>query len=164
MINKMAKSVPSRRERVQHIGLLGYSRGVGEVSLPRAIKFTAACYSMGIPPEFIGTGRGLKDIKEKGMMGMLDKHFTTLKWELQHAGKFINKENLQWFAQKYDWARKIQQDIELCEEILGIQTGPQKDHHFLHRNLTSNIIVKQGLGMEFEDDLVEAAVMRKSLG
>ncbi|PIS03538.1 phosphoenolpyruvate carboxylase, partial [Candidatus Peregrinibacteria bacterium CG10_big_fil_rev_8_21_14_0_10_44_7] len=164
MINRMAQFVPNRRERLQHIGLLGYSRGVGEVALPRAIKFTAACYSMGIPPEFIGTGRGLKEVRAKGMTETLNAHFKTLKWELSHAGKFVNKENIMLFAKKYDWAREIMLDIELCEEILGIELGPQKDRHFLHRNLTSNIMVKHGLGMDFEDDLLEAAIMRKSLG
>ncbi len=163
-INEMAKHVPGRRERLQHVGLLGYSRGIGEVTLPRAIKFTGACYSMGIPPEFIGTGRGLRAAKEKGLMDVLNQHFTTLTWELQHAGKFLNKENLREFAEKYDWAQEIEEDVKLCEEILEMEFGPHKDHHFLHRNTTSNILLKQKIGLDFEDDLVEAAVMRKSLG
>jgi len=163
-INAMAEHVPSRRERLQHVGLLGYSRGIGEVTLPRAIKFTAACYSMGLPPEFIGTGRGLRAAKEKGLMDVLNQHFTTLTWELQHAGKFLNKENLHEFAQKHEWAQEIQEDVKLCEEILGMEFGPHKEHHLLHRNVTSNILLKQKLGLDFADDLVEAAVMRKSLG
>lgn len=163
-INEMAKFVPNRRERLQHVGLLGYSRGVGEVKLPRAIKFTAACYSMGIPPEFIGTGRGLQKVKKSGLMPVLEAHFKTLTWELTHAGKFLNKENLGKLAKNYDWAKEIQKDVKLCEEILGMEFGPYKDHHFLHRNTTSNILLKQKLGLSFEDDLLEAAVMRKSLG
>lgn len=163
-INEMAKFVPSRRERLQHVGLLGYSRGVGEVKLPRAIQFTAACYSMGIPPEFIGTGRGLKKAKKHGLLPVLEAHFKTLAWELTHAGKFLNKENLSKLAKQYDWAQEIKKDVILCEEILGMGFGPYKDHHFLHRNTTSNILLKQKLGLPFEDDLLEAAVMRKSLG
>jgi len=37
-----------------HIGLFGYSRSIGGISLPRAITFTAALYSIGLPPEILG--------------------------------------------------------------------------------------------------------------
>jgi len=163
-INEMAKHVPSRRERVQHTGLFGYNRGVGKVRLPRAIQFTGACYSLGIPPEFIGTGRGLQKAKEKGYLPLIEEHLFTLRSELQHAGKYLNIENLERFAEKYQWARDITEDIMLCQEILEIEIGPQKETHHLHRNLTSNIILKQSLGLDFTADLVEAAVLRKSIG
>ncbi len=164
LINEMAGHVPNRRERVQHVGLFGYSRGVGEVSLPRAIKFTAACYSLGIPPEFIGTGRGLKKASEEGRLDLIKQHFFTLVWELTHAGKFLNIENLEMFAQKEDWARDILEDVRLCEEVLGVEFKPQKDHHHLHKNVTSNIVLKRKIGTDFSSDIVEAAKLRKSLG
>jgi phosphoenolpyruvate carboxylase len=163
-INAMAKFVPGRRERVQHIGLFGYSRGVGTVRLPRAIQFTGACYSLGIPPEFIATGRGLRQAKEEGLMELVEEHFFTLRAELKHAGKFLNRENLDRFAKEYDWAREIVEDVELCQQILGFEVGPQKEQHFLHRNLTSNIVLKQAMGEDFTQDVVEAATMRRSLG
>lgn len=163
-INEMAKHIPARRERVQHVGLFGYNRGVGEIKLPRAITFTGACYSMGIPPEFIGTGRGLKAAKEAGQLQILEDHFFTLRHELKHAGKYLNMENLAHYALTEDWAREIQEDIRLCQEILGIELGPQKPHHFLHRNLTGTILLKKSMDLDFQDDLVEAAVMRKSIG
>lgn len=50
----VAPCVPPRRRRKLHIGLFGYSRGFGGVSLPRAITFCAALYSVGLPPEIIG--------------------------------------------------------------------------------------------------------------
>lgn len=163
-INAMAKHVPSRRERVQHVGLFGYNRGVGEIKLPRAITFTAACYSLGIPPEFIGTGRGLKQAKEQGKLALLEEHFFTMRSELKHAGKYLNMENLENFAKTETWAQEILEDVQLTQDILGIELGPQKAQHHLHRNLTSNIVLKQSMGIDFQDDLVEAAVMRKSIG
>lgn len=164
MINEMAAQVPKRRSRMQHIGLFGYNRGVGKTTLPRAINFTAAWYSMGVPPEFIGTGRALKIVKAKGLLPLLEKHFFTLRWELKHAGKYLNIENLEDLASKHPWAKLVLDDILLTAEILKIEIGPQKDHHFIHRNLTSTIMLKKHMGMEFGKELVEAGVMRKSLG
>ena len=164
MINEMAAQVPKRRSRMQHIGLFGYNRGVGKTTLPRAINFTAAWYSMGVPPEFIGTGRALKIVKAKGLLPLLEKHFFTLRWELKHAGKYLNIENLEDLASRHPWAKLVLEDILLTAEILKIEIGPQKDHHFIHRNLTSTIMLKKHMGLEFGKELVEAGVMRKSLG
>jgi len=60
-INKVSKFVPKRRARKLHIGLFGYSRNMENVSLPRAITFTASMYSLGIPPELIGLQALTKD-------------------------------------------------------------------------------------------------------
>jgi len=164
IINDMAAHIPRRRERMQHIGLFGYNRGVGKTKLPRAISFTGAWYSLGIPPEFIATGRGLAEAKKQGLLPLIDKHFFTLRDELQHAGKYLNTENLKKLALKYAWAREILDDVIKAAEILKIQIGPSKPNHFIHRNLTSTISYKKELGQDFSRELVEAALMRKSLG
>lgn len=164
MINSMSKFIPSRRERVQHIGLFGYNRSVGKVKLPRAIQFTGACYSMGIPPEFVGTGRGLLEAQKKGLLPVIEKHFSTMRSELKHAGKFLNRENLERYATRHAWAKEVLHDVILTEKILGIELGPKKEAHFLHRNLTSNILYRQKLKMDFSEDILNAAVLRKSIG
>ncbi len=54
LIGVLSRSTPSRRARKLHIGLFGYSRSMKGVSLPRAIPFCAALYSIGLPPELLG--------------------------------------------------------------------------------------------------------------
>ena len=53
-INRVARHVPSRRMRKLHIGLFGYARDLKGMTLPRAISFTCALYSIGLPPEILG--------------------------------------------------------------------------------------------------------------
>ena len=61
VIAKTASYIPKRRERKLHVGLFGYGRSLDDahedtetvVTLPRAIGFCAALYSIGIPPELL---------------------------------------------------------------------------------------------------------------
>ena len=56
-ISTVSNHIPRRRERRLHVGLFGYGRsmeGVEGVTLPRAIRFTASLYSIGVPPELLG--------------------------------------------------------------------------------------------------------------
>ena len=91
LINSIAKHIPKRRERVQHVGLFGYSRGVGGATLPRAIGFTAALYSIGVPPEFLGTAAG---IAKGADVSYIEKFYINLCSDLTQAGKYLNKTNL----------------------------------------------------------------------
>ncbi len=61
MINELAKYVPNRRKRKLHIGLFGYPRSMRGITLPRVITFTAALYSVGLPPEILGLNALTKD-------------------------------------------------------------------------------------------------------
>lgn len=163
-INRVAEKLPNHRERVQHVGLFGYSRGVGKVKLPRAIKFCGAFYSLGVPAEFIGTGRVLKMAKEQGMLPLLESCYKGLRADLIHAGHYLNKENLDLLAQEDSSWEVVKEDIRLVEEYLKIELGPTKVHHMLHRNFTSNIFYKMSLEQDYSEDVLKAAEIRRSLG
>jgi len=61
LINAVARYVPGRRQRKLHIGLFGYARNLGGISLPRVITFTCALYSLGVPPEILALNALTKD-------------------------------------------------------------------------------------------------------
>jgi len=164
LINAVADKLPSHRERVQHVGLFGYSRGVGKVKLPRAIKFNGALYSVGIPPELIASGRALKYAEEMSIMKLIHKLCPYLREDFIHAGHYLNRENLDLFCKKEKAWKKVRDGIEDIERILNIKIGPDKPHHIIHRNLTSTIYHKMELDMPIEEDLLKAAEIRRSLG
>src|SRR5436189_6219333 len=99
MINDIASYLTKRRERVQHTGLFGYSRGVGKVKLPRAIGFTASLYSLGLPPELIGTGRGLQHVSQKELK-VIEKYYINISEELEQAGRYLNKDIVKHLVKK----------------------------------------------------------------
>lgn len=163
-INQIAKQLPSNRERTQHVGLFGYARGMGKVTLPRAIKFTGSLYSLGVPPEFISSGRILKMAKEEGCLDLIEKLYINLRADMRHAGKYFNRENLDLLCKVEPAFEPIKEDIALMEEYLGDELGPQESKHYLHRNHTSNIFYLWQMGESAQTDILEAAKLRKSLG
>jgi phosphoenolpyruvate carboxylase len=169
MINRIAEHVPQRRERLQHIGLFGYSRGVGSVKLPRAIGFTAALYSLGIPPELIGAGRGLKAAHERKLLPVLDRFYPSLRKDLERAGHYLNRENLDLLARRDRGFAAVQGEIADIERMLSISLGPKDSWHMLHRNVTSTMFhLLHEPGMEdaaaLQDAIAEAGKLRRSLG
>lgn len=164
IINQIASMLPLRRERVQHTGLFGYSRGTEKVTLPRAITFTGSLYSIGIPPELIGTGRGIRDTITAGKIELLDKFYINLKLDLIQAGKFLNKELLHTIARQYPELKKVEEDIKNIEKYIGSELGPQSAQEKEHLQLTEKI--HKGFTQENipQEILTRAAILRKSMG
>lgn len=164
LINQLASMLPSRRERVQHIGLFGYPRGMDNVTLPRAITFTGSLYSIGIPPELIGTGRGIWSTIEAGKIELLEKFYINLKKDLIAAGKFLNKELLHTLAKQYPELKKVEEDIKNIEKYLGFELGPQNAQEKEHSRLAAKIY--KGFTQEKipQEILTRAALIRKSMG
>lgn len=165
-INTIAGYLPKRRERVQHVGLFGYSRGVGKVKLPRAIGFTAALYSLGIPPEFIGTGRGIRIAKEKGQNELIEKYYRNFKVDMVQAGRFLNKSVLTELAKESSGWQGILEDVEILEEYFSVdfhpETDSEKEHHKKVEEVYNALKRKDTAALRIH--IEHAAFLRKSLG
>lgn len=147
LINLVAKHVPARRRRKLHIGLFGYSREVGEVSLPRAIPFCAALYSIGLPPELLG----LSALRERDLEFLPDI-YVNFEEDLRDAMRYFNPE-VEKLLPREVWKRL---NLSLVEY----------EHDEAHAEVTSRIIsaVKKGRLENLGEDIVEAAWLRKFLG
>lgn len=163
-INAVATLLPRRRERVQHTGLFGYSRGVGKVKLPRAIGFTGAMYSLGIPPELVGTGRGLAIAKKKGVLPFIERTYIGLREDLRQAGKFLNKKTLKKLTSTLAGFDGVLDDVKEIEEYLGESLGPQTSEEIEHADLVDLIVTRLDKNNLTSDLLTQAALLRKSLG
>jgi len=167
-INKIALLLPRRRARKLHIGLFGYSRSTSKVTLPRAIAFTGALYSLGIPPEIIGIS-SLGKLNEKEFE-VLSQNYKYFKYDIQCAAKFISLESLELLKQIWnvdkDTLTKIKGDIDFVEHQLGIHIGGNDYVSRKHNLMTSLALLalKEGHIDEAKNYLLEMAKIRRSLG
>jgi phosphoenolpyruvate carboxylase len=165
LIVETSQHIPRRRERRLHTGLFGYSRELTRgVHLPRAITFTASLYSLGIPPEIIGTGRALREVYDEGLSEALGRHYLNLKPDLQEACVYINRENIRRLQVKYPGLTHIEEDLKWLEGVLGVQTEPSENKHLIHKNVTSNILLLLEEDRNVTEMVEEAALLRGFLG
>ena len=165
-INQMARFIPARRERLQHTGHFGYSRRLGKagLNLPRAITFTAVFYSVGVPPELIGLGRGLRDCGKEKLLPALERFFPGLPEVLRLIGRYFNRENLDLLAARFPPFAYVRSGVEHIEAYLGEKMGPKEPDEIIHRNYSSNVLQNWLKGRSPEEDIVKAAQVRRSLG
>lgn len=160
----IAMFMPPRRERLKHTGLLKYPRTVSGAKIPRAINFTASLYSIGVPPELIGTGRGIAAIKKKGKLKLLEKTYIGLRQDLERAGRYLNKSVLKDMAKKYPAARGVLRDVKEIEKYLKHELSPQTPYEKAHQVFTNEIYDGFLNAHDITELIEEAAVLRKSLG
>jgi phosphoenolpyruvate carboxylase len=146
LINHLARSVPSRRKRKLHIGLFGYSRSMGTTTLPRAIKFTAALYSIGLPPELLAlnalTREDIPFVKEA---------YVNFEEDLRDAVRYLN---LDTGLVPEELPSKVQE----CPGIVPLDEE--------HKELTSRVAasVKENGVEDLSEDVLRAASLRRFLG
>ncbi|MEM1566516.1 MAG: phosphoenolpyruvate carboxylase [Candidatus Bathyarchaeia archaeon] len=179
LINSVSNLVPQRRARKLHIGLFGYSRSVGAVSLPRAIPFAAALYSLGIPPELIGF-RALNEINEDEW-DALNKYYINLKHDLEFAGGFLSWRNLEMLRNMCPQVAKIVgaseenirlgiaeliEDLEAIEQSFSINLGPRNLTQQKYENIINDFLISfiEQNKQDAQKCLVEAARIRRCLG
>lgn len=155
--------VPKRRERRLHIDLLAYKRQVGKTELPRAINFTAASYSLGVPAEFYGTGRALASLTTEES-SLLLKYYPFLKTDLEEAGRFLNNENLALLSKESSAWKGVQEDVAALEAFFGMTFHPVTKSQKLHEHLTSALLLERGNDAEVARLIVETGKLRKALG
>ncbi|MFH0962327.1 MAG: phosphoenolpyruvate carboxylase [archaeon] len=85
IINKVSEHVPSKRKRKLHVGIWGYSRSLGKKKLPRAIGFTSALYSIGLPPELIGL-----DCLDRADVSLIERFHSNFLSDIGEAARFAN--------------------------------------------------------------------------
>lgn len=157
------QAVPRRRERRQHIGFLSYKRRMGSAALPRAINFTAACYSLGVPPEFFGLGRALASLSASEREA-LSRHYRRFRADVIEAGRYLNTDNLRALAKgSAAWAQ-ILRDVEETGRLLSATLGPRTTRERLHRNLTSELFLRRRDKRETGRLIAESGILRRSLG
>ncbi|CBE69218.1 Phosphoenolpyruvate carboxylase (PEPCase) (PEPC) [Candidatus Methylomirabilis oxygeniifera] len=151
LLNDVAPAVPRRRMRKLHIGLFGYSRSIGGISLPRAISFCAALYSIGLPPEILGLS--CLNQNDLTLLREVDPGFEA---DLGDALQHLNDEVYTFLPSTE--AEEIRRTVQLLRPTLS------QDH--AHREVTATIIRRVGKGhsKDLGDLILRAAWIRKFLG
>lgn len=147
LINLMAGFVPRRRMRKLHVGLFGYARSLGNVTLPRVIGFCAACYSIGLPPELLGLQALSKD-----ELKFIRTAYVNFDFDMASAMQYFNPEAFSILPEGFRGTLAL----DCCEHRVNE----------MHRAVTSRIIqaVKDGRTNALTSMIVEAAHIRKFLG
>ena len=156
------KAVPKRRERRQHVGLLAYQRSSGGQKLPRAITFTAGFYSIGVPPEFIASGRTLAKLSPKELELVLNISPNLVSY-FRRAGHFLNHGALDKMADSNQGWAGIKTDVEKISEILKIDFKPKTAEQQKHISLSDQMLSANSQE-QLQSLISEMAILRKSLG
>lgn len=146
VINQMAKHVPSRRARKLHIGLFGYARDLGGVTLPRAISFTCALYSLGLPPELIAFEALAADD-----LAFLREVYPSFAAEIQEALRFADIDS-----------PLFTPALRAALERAGQTYAPHEEHRALVRQMRRSL--EQGDTAQLGDLVAQAGRLRRFLG
>ncbi len=130
----------------------------------KSITKSFSLYSLGVPPEMVGTGRALVECIKSGHVKDLERFYPNIKKDLVTAGKLLNKENLKLLSQSGKGWKGILDDVHLIEDFTDSVLGPDSADTFMHRNYTSNVFHLRTIKKEFGGSIAMAAKLRRALG
>ncbi len=149
LINEISSYIPSRRKRKLHIGLFGYSRNMGGIKLPRAIKFCAELHSLGIPPEVLG----LNALSEKDI-DFARTVYPSFDQDLRDSLRWLNKDNFKALSPE------VYSRVEKCFGIVPYEEERR------HRKITGIILenYRNRQTSLLSENIVRAGFVRGFLG
>jgi phosphoenolpyruvate carboxylase, archaeal type len=198
-INKIADLLPQQRDRLMHKGTSGYSRSAPDNSglvklcrtdigkeleanmptenlhLPRAIKFTGALYSIGLPPEFIGTGRALEESRKKlgeaTCENLLTKYFPSLEGDLNFASGYLDLNVASRFISP-ECMKEVRKDLEILHDTFDIKTETEPSYRILVEMMQPDLLQAGSKGSCMDEEvshlvcstLTKMGKIRKALG
>ena len=145
VINEVAKYVPRRRKRKLHIGLFGYSRNMRGVILPRAITFTAALYSIGLPPEILGL-----NALDEDEIQFVKKVFVNFEDDLRDSLEYFNQDTA-----------FLPENLKAKVRDLGIDYEVNEEHKGITDYILSSLRENRG---DLQEYILTAADLRRFLG
>ncbi len=133
-IGKLFNVVPSTRERVPHSG---YGRQVDGKRLPRAIRFTAALYSAGIPPTVLDL-EYIARADSKKLEAILET-YPGLVSDLGFDLSFFNEEIAMHYMPK-DKVRRITEAVRIVSRELGVDAHVEVgEEYWRHANRLARV-------------------------
>ena len=144
-INAMSRYVPARRARKLHVGLFGYARDMEGVQLPRAISFTCALYSLGIPPELLG----FESLRSEDLQ-FLEKAHPSFHRKVMMAMRYCDLDS-----------PLMPEGLRSALQRAGYDWEPDKEHIAITRQMRA---LSHGSDAAMADLLLRAARLRRFLG
>jgi phosphoenolpyruvate carboxylase len=148
---------------------------VKHLDLPRAIKFTGALYSIGLPPEIIGTGSSIISVREKlgedACERLLTKYFPSLQSDLQFAFGYLDMDAASKFLCK-EVIESVSQDVDVLKETFDLEKECDYSYKILLEMLPSGMLLKNSNVIDMDKELLQLTQstlfrmgkIRKSLG
>lgn len=131
LLSRIFPSIPSHRERYHDISVSGESRRVGGFPAVRAIKFGAACYTVGIPPGILGA-RGWYALG-RDQRELASRICPELPFWIARELTWLNQDNLRVLASEYG-LRSVAEDADAARELAAEWSADSA-----HREVTSRV-------------------------
>jgi len=156
LVSRVAKAVPSRRERYENVDVAGSARRVGGLPAVRAIKYAASCYTLGVPPGVLGF-RAWETLAAD-QCALVERTCPTLAHWVREELRFLDLPGAQRLADGHGLGG-VARDLDAATAYAaGWQPDPR------HADLTARVPGLLDRGDELSAVLLEAAGVRGFLG